>query len=300
MSLSALPPLPAVNAGDGLDFTAIIQTARPVILRGLVAHWPTVHMDAQDLLQLFLQHDSGAPVDAILLAPQEQGRVFYNPAMDGFNFARKRVTLSQVLEMLVRYSHFAQAPSVAVQSAPLADCLPGLRVSHNLSLPLPATCTPRIWVGNQVVTPAHFDESRNIACVVAGRRRFTLLPPDQVRNLYIGPLDFAPTATPISLVNFRQPDYAQHPRFAQALAQAQIAELEPGDALYIPPLWWHHVESLDLFNVLVNYWWQDGDQVNAPSPFVALCHCMQELEHLSPELKQAWRAMFDHYVFGVD
>jgi len=114
---------------------------------------------------------------------------------------------------------------------------------------------PRLWLGNEVVTPAHFDESHNLACVVSGRRRFTLLPPEQVGNLYIGPLDFAPTPTPISLVSFRAPDFARFPRFHDALAAAQVAELEPGDALYIPSLWWHHVESIGLLNTMVNYWW---------------------------------------------
>ena len=34
-----------------------------------------------------------------------------------------------------------------------------------------------------------------------------------------------------------------------------VADLQPGDALYIPSLWWHHVESIGVLNTMVNYWW---------------------------------------------
>jgi hypothetical protein len=136
-----------------------------------------------------------------------------------------------------------------VQSALMADCLPGFAEQNRLTV-LDETILPRIWLGSAIITPAHFDESNNIACVVSGRRRFTLFPPEQVANLYVGPLDYAPTGTPISMVAFREPDFQRFPRFRQALAAAQVAELEPGDALYIPTLWWHHVESLAKYNVL--------------------------------------------------
>ena len=53
----------------------------------------------------------------------------------------------------------------------------------------------------------------------------------------------------------REPDLGRHPRFAEALASAQVAEMEPGDALFLPSMWWHHVESMSSFNLLVNYWW---------------------------------------------
>ena len=68
-------------------------------------------------------------------------------------------------------------------------------------------------------------------------------------------LDFAPTPTPISLVDFRAPDFGRFPRFREAMQRAIVVELEPGDALYLPSFWWHHVESSGVLNVMVNYWW---------------------------------------------
>jgi quercetin dioxygenase-like cupin family protein len=38
---------------------------------------------------------------------------------------------------------------------------------------------------------------------------------------------------------------------------AMEAELSPGDAIFIPMGWFHHVEALERFNVLVNYWWDE-------------------------------------------
>jgi hypothetical protein len=152
------------------------------------------------------------------------------------------------------------------------------------------------------VTPAHFDESSNVACVVSGRRRFTLLPPEQIANLYVGPLDYAPTGTPISMVDFRAPDLVRFPRFAEAMAHAQVTELEPGDAIYIPALWWHHVESLDKFNMLVNYWWKGapGAPGTGDSALDCLLHSLMSLRHLPLEQRKAWSAIFAYYVFDAD
>jgi hypothetical protein len=276
---------------------------RPAVLRGIVKSWPAVQraLESSASISSYLAaFDNGASVDAIRTPPSAKGRIFYTEDMNGFNFTRDRVPISSVLERMSKYAKLAKPPAVAVQSALIADCLPGFAQENRLPI-LDASVAPRIWLGNAVVTPAHFDESHNIACVVSGRRRFTLFPPEQIANLYIGPIGYAPTGTPISLVSFRDPDLDRFPRFKEALAAAQIAELEPGDALYMPALWWHHVESLDKHNMLVNYWWRDaiGAAEKANSALNSLLHCMLDLKHLPPEQRDAWRAIFDHYVFSA-
>jgi hypothetical protein len=280
----------------------VLPDKRPAVLRGLVGDWPAVKqgLDSPAALVRYLERfDSGKPVDALLTAPEIDGQIFYNEAMTGFNFLRNRLALTAVAEQVLRYAQFPKSPAVAAQSALIRDCLPGFADENRLSI-VDDNVLPRIWLGNRITTPAHVDEWNNIGCVVAGRRRFTLFPPEQIANLYIGPLDFAPTGAPMSLVSLRNPDFERYPKFREALAAAQVAELEPGDAIFIPGLWWHHVESLESFNVLVNYWWHDslGDGALADSAFDALLHAILSIRALPPATRRAWGAFFEQYVFG--
>ncbi|GGY64815.1 cupin-like domain-containing protein [Pseudoduganella albidiflava] len=257
MSISAIELTCTTAAG----FATVLSEQRPVVLRGYVNHWPAVaagRRSPEALCRYLLGFDRGTPADTVLMPPEVKGRLFYSPDMQGFNFVRSKRTVAAVLEQVARYSQFPAAPAVAMQSALLDDVLPGFAQANRAALADqlddPAIA-PRLWLGNEVITPAHFDESHNVACVVSGRRRFTLFAPEQGANLYLGPLDFAPTPTPISLVSFRAPDYRRFPRFREAERHAIVADLLPGDALYIPSLWWHHVESIGVLNTMVNYWW---------------------------------------------
>jgi hypothetical protein len=304
VTTGALPD--AIREFSALDSDAIrrdvLEDKRPAVLRGLVGDWPAVKhgQDSPAALVRYLKgFDSGKPVDALLAAPEIDGQIFYNDAMTGFNFLRNRLPLAAVAEQVLRYAGFPKSPAVAAQSALIRDCLPGFSDENRVGI-VDADVLPRIWLGNRITTPAHVDEWNNIGCVVAGRRRFTLFPPEQVANLYIGPLDFAPTGAPMSLVPLRHPDFERYPKFREALAAAQTAELAPGDAIFIPPLWWHHVESLEPFNVLVNYWWHEsqGDGALADSAFDALLHGMLSIRALPPATRRAWRAFFEQYVFG--
>src|SRR3984893_15525008 len=282
----------------------VFGSVRPAVVRGLIDRWPAVDVSRRSpaaMVEYLRRLDTGNPVDAIMTPPEVEGRVFYNEGMSGFNFVRNRLPITAIAEQVLRYSAFARPPAVAAQSALIRDCLPEFGAENRLTL-IDAAVLPRIWLGNAITTPTHLDEWNNIGCVVAGRRRFTLFPPEQIANLYIGPLDFAPTGAPMSLVSLRHPDFERYPKFREALAAAHSADLTPGDAIFIPPLWWHHVESLESFNVLVNYWWHDsqGDGALADSAFDALLHGILGIRALPPATRRAWAAFFEQYVFGDD
>lgn len=292
--------IPVLSGVDGETFREeIVPQYRPVVLKGLIDVWPVVEAakrSATDAFEYVARFDRGASVDAFVGPPEIGGRYFYNSGMTGFNFEKKRGRLSDVLGYILKAAEAPDAPTVYVGSVPTQDVVPGFGGANTLRLLGPKNAVQRIWIGNRSVVSTHFDVSDNIACVVAGRRRFTLFPPDQVGNLYVGPLDFTMAGQPASMVSLRDPDYERFPRFREAVAAAQVADLEPGDAIYIPELWWHNVEALDPLNILINYWWRDVPR-DAGSPFEALAHGILTVAPLHPPLRQAWATMFDHYVF---
>jgi Cupin-like domain len=207
-----------------------------------------------------------------------------------------------LFEQLWRYSHFPEPPALAAQSALVSQALPGLQQANVLPL-LEDSISPRIWIGNRATVPAHFDDSHNIACVTAGHRRFTLLPPQCAPLLYLGPPDYAPTPAPMSVVpDLCRADLAQFPLLADALERALVAELAPGDAIYIPPLWFHQVEALaPHLNILMNYWWRPDAAPGRPDDLhlAAMRLAMLALRHLPEGEREGWRALFGHYVFGA-
>jgi len=227
--------------------------------------------------------------------PSIRGRFFYNDELTGHNFQRRPQRIVDSLERLLALLEHPDPESLYVGAVPTPASMPGFTRDNTLPL-ADASAVPRVWICNRVTVQTHYDISQNIACVVAGRRRFTLFPPEQLVNLYVGPLEFTLAGQPISMARLDQPDFEKFPRFRAALESASYAELEPGDALFVPYMWWHHVESRERFNVLVNYWWEDTPAWQG-SPFEALLHAILSIKSLPPERRALWRTVFDHYIF---
>jgi hypothetical protein len=299
-------PTPAVEwqaVDAGLFEQTIRPRGRPAILRGLAQDWPATAAgrDTPQAMSAYLKtFYSGHPAPLFEAPSSIKGRFFYNDKLDGFNFESKRAMLTEVLDRLCHGIGDPFAPCLYSGSVSLPIYLPGFSAANHVRRLVTADAVlESIWIGNRTCIAAHFDNTENLACVVAGGRRFTMFPPDQIRNLYVGPLDLTPAGQPVSLVDIRDPDFARFPRFAEALKAAEVAELGPGDAVYIPALWWHHVEALEDFNVLVNFWWRDVAEY-FDSPSGSLLHCLLTIKSLPPEQRQRWRALFDYLIFQTD
>ncbi len=293
-----------VASARDIPFDAVLQGQTPMIFKGLAGEWPLVRKGLESpraAMDYLRANDRGGRLLAYVGEPAIKGRFFYDDSRTAMNFRAERAGLDDILRRIEAGFDHADAPSLYIGSTDLETFFPGLAVENDLGLTAdtlgPQPPLASLWIGNRTVAAAHYDMSNNIAVCAVGHRRFTLFPPDQVANLYPGPLEPTPGGQVVSMVDFDAPDFDQHPRFREALAAAQVADLEPGDVLVYPALWWHQVEALDPFNVLVNYWW-NATPAFMDTPMNTLLHGLLSLRDRPDFEKQGWKALFDYYLFG--
>ncbi len=297
--LGAISEFELASGENMLDKVA--SATGPFVVRGLAASWGLVDKAGRsdravtDYLRRFA---SDVPVVASMGAPENLGRVFYSDDLSAMNFEKLETRLAWVLEQLDAQDTTETPPTIYMGSTEINYCLPDFDADNRLDLP-GIQPTIRIWLGNQHRVAAHYDVLENIAVVGAGRRRFILFPPEQLPNLYVGPIDFTPAGQPVSMVDLEHPDKERFPRFEEAIAHGKQAVLEPGDAIFIPSMWWHHVEGLERLNILINHWWYPGpDYMGAPLD--AMLYAILSIRELPAPQRAAWRCFFDHYVFKAD
>lgn len=273
----------------------------PFVVRGLGDNWPIVRAARQSpehALNYVRSFDSGQLTDIMLAQPSAGGRFFYRNDLTGFNFERQKASLSQLAEKLETFASHSNPPGIYAGATATKSHLPGFaEVNSAPLLQNLSGVTPRIWIGNATHVATHFDLSDNFAVVGLGKRRFTLFPPSATKNLYVGPLDITPAGQPVSMVDPINPDLERYPDFAEAQPLALTADLEVGDAIYIPTLWWHHVSANAPINILLNYWHNDASHGGG---FLAFVHALLSIRDLPIEQKKAWRDWFDHFIFSPD
>lgn len=126
------------------------------------------------------------------------------------------------------------------------------RVAQAHPVPLlPPSAMLRMWIGDAATVTTHNDKLENIACAAADRRRFKMFLSEAI---------------------------------------AQVAEMEAGDALYIPYQRYHHVDELDPDNI-------SGRSGQTGFGIVLRClasrnHCASRLAHRSaPRLEGGLRLL---------
>lgn len=297
--LDSLPQLPEKQLDQsGKLSSADFTSPTPFIVRGMVHDWPLVRAarkSSDELRSYLLGFYNQQAVMVSSGAPDIRGRVFYKDDMS-LNIEMHNADLREIFRKIAESENDAEQLCLYVAAAHVDTYFPGLLKANSIDLGGQAA-NGFAWMGTRTQIATHNDSTYNLACVVGGRRRFVVFPPDQFKNLYLGPIDNTPAGRTISMVDLQQPDFKKFPRFKQALEQAQVAELEPGDAIYMPPLWWHHVDGLAPFNMLINFWWRRSPKyLGLPAP--ALDHAILSIRDLPQSERKYWREMFDYYVFN--
>jgi len=288
---------------QSIPYDELFSQGQPVILKGLVKDWPLVKLGQQSVLKVMAnleQNDSKRPM-VVYKGPAEiEARFGYNKACTGFNFTGHRTTIPEVFDDIRSQLTQDEHDYLYINSLKFDEGFPTLSQTHQLTFEHPEfknnQPVAKIWLGTESVAAAHYDQPNNIACCVVGKRRFTLFPPEQIHNLYPGPLTPTPGGQVVTLADLSKPDFTRFPRLKEALENAYIADLTPGDALYYPSMWWHEVEAFGRFNAMVNYWWMTA-QPYLGSPMDALMHAMMSVRDRPNKEKEAWRALFDYYIF---
>lgn len=288
------------------SFMDIIANNEPVILEQFASNWEFIKQSVQSdaaAIDYLRSHYSGKKFVYFEGAPTINGKFGYNADCTDFNFSSGVTNLDEFVEKVLSEESISSGHSYYLGSSSIDLYFPGFRESNDLSLHedifAQSPPTVSIWIGNRTTAAAHYDASHNIAVCAAGQRRFTLFPPNQIENLYPGPVERNPGGQVISLVDFSNPDFSRFPNFAKALDNALVADLLPGDVLVYPSMWWHQVEAKSNFNVLVNYWWNSRpDYIDSPS--YTLLHGLMSLRGRGQEEKLAWKAIFDYYLFSED
>lgn len=107
-----------------------------------------------------------------------------------------------------------------------------------------------LWFGRRTATQLHFDNSNNFFAQLYGTKEFTLFAPSDSEHLY--PYHHDSATSHLSNVDLDDPALDRHPHFARA--QADRFAMQPGELLFLPAFWWHHVRSPGVA-VSVNFWW---------------------------------------------
>ena len=289
---------------DQIPFEQLFAAEGPIILRGLVSDWSLVKAGEQSpgkAMEILQSHSSKKPVGVYIAPPEAEARFFYNQDCTGFNYQSKYLQLSAIFAQIRETENNPDHSYYYMNSLTLDNCFPGLRADNDLSFDHQAFTNnqplSKVWVGTESIAAAHYDVPSNLACCVLGARRFTLFPPEQIHNLYPGPLEPTPGGQVITMVDLKNPDFERFPRVRRALEAAVVVDLQPGDAVYYPSMWWHQVEALSPFNIMINFWWLRSPAYMG-NPMDIVMHAIMGIRDRPEAEKNAWREVFEYYIFG--
>ncbi len=231
-------PIPRIAFTSAKDLgTHLDGQTRPFIATGCIGSWPATQEWTPDY---FVQRYGDLPVTASVDLPT-----------NGVPYALEPTAHLLRTSMAEFVGRMGDAPSPSYLHQLSVKQFPGLESATAFDALLPPATRNRsiyFWLGSGGTRSGlHFDRFDNVNAQIFGRKSVMLLSPEQSGELY-------PFGDNIekSQVDPDQPDLARFPRFAGV--RPLTAVTEPGELLFIPRLWWHHLRSLEPA-ININCWY---------------------------------------------
>lgn len=210
-----------------------ISKNRPVILTGAMENWKPYNKWSLDYFRQTHGEDIIGIQDGRESDPYfEQNQKFY----------RKEVRFSDFLDRLEATTSsndfYMTAGNMDSHKGVLATIFQDAEEINirNEYFKFPATGS--LWIGPKgTITPLHIDMINNFFCQIVGRKRVRLVPSWNMPWVY----NEYHVYSDVDLLNI---DLEKFPEFGNATVYDFV--VEPGEVLFIPVGWWHHLVSLDI------------------------------------------------------
>jgi hypothetical protein len=230
-----------------IPWSQIFAEQKPVLIEGLANDWPAIVDPTRRWSDLSSFRNRVDPARGITV---EIGESYMDP-----NLQQGRAVLKDFLE-------FISKPKDALDGLPrvfLAQYELNQIPEMEEDVKCPEICQTgkghlyrtNIWFGSPLgtISPCHIDPFNNILIQIVGKKKVEVIDPCYSPHLYPA---YGTVQKNTSRVDFEKPDLKEFPKFAEA--ERHMAELNPGDGLFIPFKWWHYCKTEDL-SCSVNFWW---------------------------------------------
>ena len=236
LTIERIPALPAAEFER-----RYVRTSTPVILTGMMTNWPARHLWSFDY---FAEKFGSARVTA----GKMRGGVL--EVSDKVGIPQVEIEFGRFVQMVREGNADCYILSPVAEQVPamLDDVIPP---EAFLKARWHAT---RLWVSaTETCSPLHRDWPENLYGQVFGRKRFLLVPRTETPRVYSRP--FHSGAPNFSRLDAENPDYERFPKFRGV--PRTVVEVNAGEFLYIPRMWWHQVRSLEA-SASINFWFGNG------------------------------------------
>ncbi len=211
-------------------FEAFVKKSRPIIIKHLVDHWPAMQAWSAEY---FTENFAGSEIGMMDIVNGSSDLHSYK-TLPAREIDKKKAVASPVDFFNKKIKKDYWVPEYCANGKVLNS---------------------RIFIApKNSSTALHRDIPENILVLVKGRKKIILFSP----KTHLYPNSIFSKHPNFSKIKLEKPDYKKFPKLHHA--KPFVAEINAGDTLFIPSMWWHYVVNEE-DSIAINFWWSRGWQI---------------------------------------